>query len=99
MSRWGKLKVWTPEAQIRAIQAFYTAEQRWPTTQDFQGNTGRLPHFTTVYRTFGTLAEARRQAGMPGGGPEGHGGGGRGGGGYSVHWAGARPRATGKPPV
>ena len=70
---------WPRERIIEAIHAFRTRHGRWPETSDFCQAVG-LPHRVTVMRAFGTLAEARRQAGMSGGGHEGHGGAGRGGG-------------------
>jgi hypothetical protein len=70
---------WTAEAQIEAVTRFYRRERHWPGTREFKARLD-LPHPVTVYRAFGTLAELRRRAGMPGGGHEGHGGGGRGGG-------------------
>jgi hypothetical protein len=70
---------WAKPNTLAAIRTFYQQQGRWPMTQDFQTDRA-LPHATTVQRLFRTLAEARRQAGMPGGGYEGHGGPGRGGG-------------------
>jgi hypothetical protein len=83
VSRWGTQKHWTAARQLQAIHAFYTRTGHWPLTQDFHA-TSTLPDPVTVQRTFGTLAEARRQAGAKDGGHEGHGGGGRGGG--RMHW-------------
>jgi hypothetical protein len=70
---------WAPGAQIAAVRRFREQHGAWPVTSDFDQDT-HLPKRPTVRRAFGTLAELRRQAGMPGGGHEGHGGGGRGGG-------------------
>jgi hypothetical protein len=81
MSRWGKTKHWTREAILHAIRQFFATYHQWPLTADFRERRDELPHGTTVIRTFGTLAEARRQAGMPSGGHEGLGGG----------WPGGRP--------
>ena len=72
---WG----WPPARILEAIHAFRTRHGRWPETSDFC-HAMEMPHAVTVMRAFGTLAEARRRAGMPGGGHEGHGGSGRGGG-------------------
>jgi hypothetical protein len=77
---------WTAEAQIDAVARFHRRERHWPSTREFKARAD-LPHPVTVYRTFGTLAELRRRAGMPGGGHEGHGGPHRGGG-----WAFRKPR-------
>ena len=70
---------WPPARIIEAIHAFRARHGRWPETSDFC-HAMEMPHAVTVMRAFGTLAEARRRAGMPGGGHEGHGGSGRGGG-------------------
>jgi hypothetical protein len=79
---------WKPDAQLTSVRRFQAFHHRWPTTHDFQ-NDPTLPHPVTVQRAFGTLAELRRRAGMPGGGHEGHGGSGRGGG---THWTSGRRR-------
>jgi len=82
-----RTRQWTPQRVVAAIKAFHQQQGRWPLTDDFTKAQG-LPHAVTVHRLFGTLAEARRQAGMPVGGFEGHGGSGRGGGGrgrYDEH--------------
>jgi hypothetical protein len=70
---------WKPEAQVLAVRRFQAFHHRWPQTADFRDDP-KLPHPVTVHRAFGTLAELRRRAGMPGGGHEGLGGSGRGGG-------------------
>jgi hypothetical protein len=69
---------WAPGAQIAAVRRFHQRHGTWPMTRDFDRDT-HLPKRPTVRRAFGTLAELRRRAGMPGGGHEGHGGKGRGG--------------------
>ena len=79
MSKLGRQAYWTAERILASIAKFQDHHGRWPETKDFDSD-GALPSQTTVNRAFGTLAEARRRAGMPGGGHEGHGGGGRGGG-------------------
>jgi hypothetical protein len=70
---------WKPDAQVLAVRRFQAFHHRWPQTSDFRDDP-KLPHPVTVHRAFGTLAELRRRAGMPGGGHEGHGGSHRGGG-------------------
>ena len=81
MSKWGRKKEWTKDAIILAITLFHRNYDYWPETIHFDNCVdSELPCTTTVQREFGTLAEARRQAGMLGGGHEGHGGSGRGGG-------------------
>lgn len=79
MSKWGKAKAWTVQEVLLLIKVFHYKKSRWPTTDDFN-NDEDLPSRATVARLFGTLAEARRQAGARHGGHEGHGGSGRGGG-------------------
>lgn len=83
----GKPVLWSQERIIAALQDFYAREGRWPLTMDLACSQGLLPHATTIFRRFGSLAHARRQAGMPGGGLEGRGGPGRGGG-----WTRGKPR-------
>ena len=80
MSQWGSQKHWTPDSVLQAIRTFATEIGWYPETLDFARQTPRLPSRATVLRLFGSLAEARRQAGMDGGGFAGHGGPGRGGG-------------------
>jgi hypothetical protein len=92
MSQWGAQKHWTPARVIQAIRDFYRETGWYPDTRDFATATPRLPSRTTVFRLFGSLAEARRQAGMAGGGCAGHGGRGRGGG-----WEKGRKRPRGRP--
>lgn len=75
----GKPLYWTADRILAALRAFVAQYGRWPETVDFHAGHG-LPHPVTVWRVFGTLARARRAAGMPGGGHEGWGGSGRGGG-------------------
>jgi hypothetical protein len=70
---------WAPGAQIAAVRRWQQRHGTWPVTRDFDQDI-HLPKRPTVRRAFGTLAELRRRAGMPGGGHEGHGGGGRRGG-------------------
>lgn len=74
MSKWGNKKHWTKERILEAIKVFHDVHNFWPETSHFHNRFFGLPHSTTVQRVFGTLAEARRQAGMPKGGHEGHGG-------------------------
>lgn len=90
MSRWGSQKHWTHAGVVCAIRDFYAKAGWYPETLDFAMSQGQLPSRTTVFRLFGSLAEARRQAGMAKGGFEGHGGSGRGGG-----WTKGRPRRHG----
>lgn len=75
----GRPAHWTPARIVAAIARFHQQTGRWPETADFTAAYG-LPHAVTVIRKLGTLATARRQAGMASGGHEGHGGSGRGGG-------------------
>ena len=86
MSHWGRTKVWTELCILASIRAFYKAHGAWPMTQDFHAHRDGLPHASTVWRAFGSLAEARRQAGAKDGGFEGWGGSGRGGG-----WVASKP--------
>ncbi len=60
---------WTETRIVEAIKAYHTETGEWPLSLDFCAGNG-LPAQATVERYFGTLAEARRQAGMPGGGCE-----------------------------
>jgi hypothetical protein len=60
---------WSVERIAEAIRAFYEATGEWPLSVDFCAANG-LPAQATVERYFDTLAAARRQAGMPGGGCE-----------------------------
>ena len=79
MNRWRNKKVWTVDEILSTIRTFHNVRGIWPETKHFNAHTDGLPHAVTVYRAFGTLANARRQAGMLGGGYEGHGGQVRGG--------------------
>jgi hypothetical protein len=63
---------WTTAEVIAAFQRFYSETGKWPLFTDCNSTNG-LPYHESVERLFGTLAEARRQAGMPGGGWEGFG--------------------------
>ncbi len=58
---------WTPEAIIKAFQDFYARTGRWPLTTDCGGVSGRMPNATVVWRFFGSIAAARKAAGMPDG--------------------------------
>ena len=62
-------RVWTREEIVDAIKTFHAETGTWPVFPDFCRANG-LPYIDTVERCIGTLAEARRQAGMPGGGCE-----------------------------
>jgi hypothetical protein len=62
-------QLWSVERIVEAIKAYHTETGEWPLSLDLCGANG-LPTYATVERYFGTLAEARRQAGMPGGGCE-----------------------------
>jgi hypothetical protein len=60
---------WDAARIVAAIQAFHAATGEWPLHVDFCSANG-LPWPDAVERHIGTLAEARRRAGMPGGGAE-----------------------------
>lgn len=65
---------WTRTTIAQAIQAFHGREGRWPENADFVKRMG-LPRASTVRPLYGTLAAARRAAGMPNeGGYAGRGG-------------------------
>jgi hypothetical protein len=67
-ARGGRRRVrWTGPMILQAIQQFWAATGRWPGRADCTPAQG-LPSGGTVARRFGSLVEARRQAGMPGGG-------------------------------
>lgn len=61
------LRRWTVPMILQAIQQFREATGRWPTYQEFTPAHG-LPNQHKVGQLFGSVVEARRQAGMPGGG-------------------------------
>lgn len=73
-----KYRRWGRQAIIDAFQFFYFWYGRSPTTFDLENVLG-LPNETTVWREFGSLADAREAAGMEPG-LRGRGGRGRGGG-------------------
>ncbi len=60
---------WSAARIVEAIKIFHAETGEWPLSVDFSGANG-LPAQATVERYFETLAAARRQAGMPGGGCE-----------------------------
>jgi hypothetical protein len=62
---------WHPEQIVVAIQRFYAAHGRWPVGKDFSRAQGLpCPASIRAHPAFPTLAAARRQAGMRGGGLE-----------------------------
>jgi hypothetical protein len=67
-----RTQAWTADEVVAAFQRFYRATGRWPLAVDCCSANG-LPTYGAVERLFETLAEARRQAGMPGGGEERYG--------------------------
>ena len=73
-----KYRKWGREAIIEAFQWFYFWYDRAPMTFDLENVLG-LPNETTVWREFGSLAEARKASGFEPG-LRGRGGSGRGGG-------------------
>lgn len=55
--------VWTRERCVEFIQSFYAEHGRLPSGADMDGQNGR-PWFTTIYRRFTSMAEARDAAGF-----------------------------------
>jgi hypothetical protein len=49
--------VWSRERILAAIADFERRQGRWPSQKDFRSDNG-LPGYTTLWRRFGSIAEA-----------------------------------------
>lgn len=59
-----RTRPWTVAEVVTAIAAYQAATGEWPLQIDCCAANG-LPSYGAIERLFGSLAEARRQAGMP----------------------------------
>lgn len=55
-------RLWTEDAIVAAIQAFYACTNQWPVRADFLTQAHGLPHLTTITRRCRTWQDPIRHA-------------------------------------